>query len=138
MVRKPGAAVAVPGFFRNFVDGYKKRIKIEKSSKINNNSHLTNCGKGFTITMSAGVHQDLIRQLRQESARKEVGADASALCYPGSTLTLQTTGAYCAHFCGRIGRTFCVYTAFPSHRLRGRRWYFYAHFSAGTERRWQK
>ena len=38
--------------------------------------------------------------LAQDSAGKEVGTDAAALCYPGGTLTLQTDGAYCARLCG--------------------------------------
>ena len=34
-----------------------------------------------------------------------MGTDASALCYPGRTLTLQAIGAYCAQPCGLKDRT---------------------------------
>ncbi len=37
--------------------------------------------------------------------RREVGTYATALCHPGSTLVLQTIGAYCAQHCGLTGLT---------------------------------
>ena len=55
---------------------------------------------------------------------KEVGTDATVLCYPWSSLPLQAVGAYCARLCGLMDRIFSVYTAFFSHRLQCRRWFF--------------
>lgn len=99
------------------------------------NLSLTNRLLRFTIILSMG-HPYADAPVGTRICGKEVGTDASALCHPRGTLILQAVGAYCARLCGLTGRVFRVYTAFP-HRLPGRRWYFYTHFSVRTERRYQ-
>lgn len=87
---------------------------------------LTNRAGQFTLYSISG---GFIPPKGPRYCGKEVGTDAAALCHPGSTLTLQTIGAYCARFRGLTGRALCVHTVLSSHRLQRRRWYFYTHFS---------
>ena len=75
---------------------------------------LTKRVKWFTIIPPSGEMDLTCFPAGTESARKEVGMDAAALCYPRGTLSLQAFGVYCAQFCCLTGRTMAATACSPS------------------------
>lgn len=75
---------------------------------------LTKRVKWFTIIPPSGEMDLTCFLAGTESARKEVGMDVAALCYPRGTLSLQAFGVYCAQFCCLTGRTMAATACSPS------------------------